>query len=150
MAKVLVLSCIDPRFIDHLTNFLNHYKGVKKDYDLFNLAGAELGVIEKKHWRDTFFEHVDLALKLHKIKNIWVFSHLDCGMYKATYDTKKDEDSLLHRVNMDILINNLKKDYPKLKFKKFLMVKEGIIPLNDKIPKEFKKEYDEMMGKTSN
>jgi len=146
MAKVLVLSCIDPRFIDNLTNFLNHHKDVKNDYDLFNLAGAELGVIEKEKWRETFFEHIDLALKLHKIKNIWVFSHLDCGMYKATYETKKDEDALLHRVNMDILINNVRKTYPKLKFKKFLMVKEGIIPLNEKIPKEFKKEYDEMMG----
>jgi carbonic anhydrase len=121
MAKVLVLSCIDPRFIDHLTNFLNHCKGVKKDYDLFNLAGAELGVLEKKNWKKVYYDHIDIALKLHKIKELWVFSHLDCGMYKVTLDLKKDLDTNIHVENMNKLESMIKKDYPKLKIKKYVM-----------------------------
>jgi carbonic anhydrase len=42
--KVLVLGCIDPRYSQMLTSFLNNYKGVQFIYDLFILAGASLGV----------------------------------------------------------------------------------------------------------
>jgi len=41
--KVLVLGCIDPRYTQLLTSFLNNYKGVQFIYDLFILAGASLG-----------------------------------------------------------------------------------------------------------
>jgi hypothetical protein len=41
--KVLVLGCIDPRFSQLMTSFLNNYKGVQFIYDLFILAGASLG-----------------------------------------------------------------------------------------------------------
>ena len=148
-AKVLVLSCIDPRFIDKLTNYLNNYKGVQNDYDLFNLAGAELGVLAKKPWRETFLEHIDIALKLHKIKKIFVFSHIDCGMYKVTYDMKEDDNHLLHKVNLDKVIENLKKLHPKLKYKRFLMIEKGIINLDGKVPKKLKADYDKMMGESN-
>lgn len=146
-AEVLVLSCIDPRFIDKLTDFLNHYKGVQNDYDLFNLAGAELGVLTKKPWRETFLEHVDIALKLHKIKKIFVFSHIDCGMYKVTYDMKEDDNHLLHKVNLDKVIENLKDLHPKLKYKRFLMTEKGIVNLDGKVPNKLKADYEKMMGK---
>jgi len=42
--KVLVLGCIDPRYAQLLTSFLNNYKSVQFIYDLFILAGASLGV----------------------------------------------------------------------------------------------------------
>ena len=41
--KVLVLGCIDPRYAQLLTSFLNNYKSVQFIYDLFILAGASLG-----------------------------------------------------------------------------------------------------------
>jgi hypothetical protein len=41
--KVLVLGCIDPRYSQLLTSFLNNYKDVQFIYDLFILAGASLG-----------------------------------------------------------------------------------------------------------
>ena len=42
--KVLVLGCIDPRYSQLMTSFLNNYKDVQFVYDLFILAGASLGV----------------------------------------------------------------------------------------------------------
>lgn len=126
-AKVLVLSCIDPRYVELLAEFLIHNKEVHNDYDLINFAGAELGVLEKEKWRETFFDHIDIALKLHKIKQIWIFSHLDCGMYKVSYDMKKDDNVDTHRTNLDQLVVNLKKKYPKLKYKTFVMTEEPAI-----------------------
>jgi carbonic anhydrase len=120
-AKVLVLSCIDPRYVELLADFLIHNKEVHNDYDLFNLAGAELGVLENKEWKKTFYDHIDIAIKLHKISDIWIFSHLDCGMYKVTLDLKKDLDTNIHVENMNKLESMIKKDYPKLKIKKYVM-----------------------------
>ena len=42
--KVLVLGCIDPRYAQLMTSFLNNYKDVQFIYDLFILAGSSLGV----------------------------------------------------------------------------------------------------------
>jgi carbonic anhydrase len=122
-AKVLVLSCIDPRYVELLADFLINNKEVQNDYDLINFAGAELGILENKKWKDVFYDHIDIALKLHKIKKIWIFSHMDCGMYKVVNDTKKDTDEHLHATKLNELEAVLKKDYPKLKVKKYIMTK---------------------------
>jgi hypothetical protein len=104
-AKVLVLGCIDPRFATYLNWFLTHYQDVYGKYDLFNLAGASLGVNQATtiggphagpesgnyanvgnpallHWHEVFYGHLGLALALHQITDVWIFDHLDCGAYK--------------------------------------------------------------------
>ena len=43
-----------------------------------------------------FFDHIQLALDLHGISEVWVFDHLDCGMYKATLKLETDEDPSIH------------------------------------------------------
>ena len=98
-AKVLVLSCIDPRFTERLAHFLLHDKEVHADYDLVALAGASLGVLQNDYpcWRPMFLDHVKLALALHDIKEVWCFDHLDCGMYKATLGLETDLDPAIHK-----------------------------------------------------
>jgi hypothetical protein len=109
-AKVLVLGCIDPRFASYLSWFLTHYRDVYGKFDLFTLAGASLGVNQSSdvggpsagpefggpvygnynnvgnpiflHWDSVFTAHLDLALTLHQITDVWIFDHLDCGAYK--------------------------------------------------------------------
>jgi len=124
-AKVLVLSCIDPRFVELLADFLIHDKEARNDYDLINFAGAELGVLENKSWKEVYYEHIDIAIKLHKIKKLWIFSHMDCGMYKVVNDIKKDTNEHLHAENLNELEKMLNKDYPKLKVKKYIMTQKG-------------------------
>jgi len=111
-AKVLILGCIDPRFIATLTNFLVDYKEVQFIYDLFILAGSSLGANQSftgtfpatrastspgdypggiviggvtyigNMWGPTFFDHLSIARLLHQITEVWIFDHLDCGAYK--------------------------------------------------------------------
>ena len=126
-ASVLVLSCIDPRFSDNLAWFLIHDKKLHDDYDLVCLAGASLGVLQTDFpsWRQTFIDHVHLAVSLHHIEEIWVFDHLDCGMYKATYDLESDLDPAIHVSTMDDLKAVLAEDFPSLAFKGFILDKDG-------------------------
>jgi len=130
-AKVLVLSCIDPRFTERLAHFLIHDEQIHADYDLINLAGASLGVLQEKYpsWKTMFYDHVNLAIDLHNIKEIWCFDHLDCGMYKATLGLEEDLDTSTHNHNISELANIIKEKYPKIKFKGFIILTDGnIVP----------------------
>jgi hypothetical protein len=87
-AKVLVLACIDPRFINALQEYLIQQLGtLGYSYDLFTLAGASLGgngggICNYTHWQEVLFQHIEVGLSLHNIQYIWIFDHLDCGAYQ--------------------------------------------------------------------
>ena len=77
-ADVLLLTCMDFRFFITIAEIM---KGIK--YDHVILAGAALGAVQKenKYWGETYFDHLGLAVKLHKISNVWVMEHRNCGAY---------------------------------------------------------------------
>jgi len=124
-ATALVLSCIDPRYISLTTDFLNHQKELKSDFDLFILAGSELGALTMDNWNKVFKEHIDIAIKLHKISKIICVSHMDCGFYKQHYEVKKDNDIMLHHKNQIDLKQLLKEEYPKLKYASYILDNNG-------------------------
>ena len=128
-ASALVLACIDPRFTASLAWYLTHHKDVINDYDLIALAGASLGVLQTTYgsWQTTFLDHVNLALKLHNIKEIWAFDHLDCGMYKATLNLKDDMDKSVHIEKLQELKVFLAREFPELGFKGFIIDTYGSI-----------------------
>lgn len=128
-ASALVLACIDPRFTASLAWYLTHNKQAISDYDLIALAGASLGVLQTTYgsWQTTFVDHVKLALKLHNIKEIWAFDHLDCGMYKATLNLKDDMDKSVHIEKLQELKAFIKQQFPELGFKGFIIDVRGNI-----------------------
>lgn len=81
-AEVLLLTCMDFRFFELIAKLMAEAK-LTGQYDQVVLAGAALGAVvpQKPHWHQTFFDHVDLAIKLHKIKAIVVLEHRNCGAY---------------------------------------------------------------------
>ena len=123
-ASAFVLTCIDPRYTYDVAYYLQHKKELHQDYDLFTLAGASVGAT-KKEWTKTFFDNLELGLKLHKITEVWCFDHLDCGMYKATFGLKKDLDPKIHIQCMNKLKALIKKKHPKLKFREFMVDAHG-------------------------
>jgi hypothetical protein len=128
-AKVLVLSCIDPRFTERLAHFLINDKDVHADYDLVNLAGASLGVLQNDYpsWKPMFYDHLNIAVNLHNIKEVWVFDHLDCGMYKTTFGIESDLDKSIHVNYITELRKNLAESHPQLGFRGFVMMTDGHI-----------------------
>jgi hypothetical protein len=135
-AKVLVLSCIDPRFLGPLEIFLSTYGEIRGQYDHFILAGSSLTLtlppdppdpVSILEWRNTFTEHVTVAFGLHDFTEIWAFEHLDCGAYGALSeaDTEANHINFLTRMK-DIYMPTLTVT-PTLKFKGFLMKLDGSI-----------------------
>jgi hypothetical protein len=50
------------------------------------MAGAALGALganhpDYEHWRRTFEDHLAAAYKLHRIKDVYILEHRDCGAY---------------------------------------------------------------------
>jgi carbonic anhydrase len=87
----LVLTCMDLRVLDETTEYL-HENGLKNEFDHFVVAGAALGVLNKPHWGETFWDHLGLAIKLHKIDEVHIFEHQDCGAYKLLLDPERQAE----------------------------------------------------------
>jgi carbonic anhydrase len=124
-ADVLLISCIDFRFIDSIHNFMQQYKD---DYDYFILAGASLGVNQQKYpaWAKTFWKHLKLAIKLHGIKKIIVIDHEDCGFYKHIYPgLYSGNEANLHEENLREMADKVKQAHPELSVEGYLMGLDG-------------------------
>lgn len=101
--NVVLLSCMDLRQIDELETFMARDNLVNR-YDHLITAGAALGVmkhdtLDRKQtytfgpqhkecggcppWRTTFFDHLDIALRLHQPHDVYIVEHRHCGAYKA-------------------------------------------------------------------
>jgi hypothetical protein len=84
-APVLLLTCMDFRFFVMIAKIME-VVGLAGKYDHVILAGAALGAVVLQEpaepaWHQTFFDHVELAKELHKIKYVLVMEHRDCGAY---------------------------------------------------------------------
>jgi hypothetical protein len=123
-ANVFVLTCIDPRYITDVFEFLLKDKKLHANFDLFTLAGASAGVMETE-WDKAFLDNLGLGIQLHGIKEVWCFDHLDCGMYKATFGLEKDDDVAIHLECMARLKEYLQQKFPQLSFRKFIVGQDG-------------------------
>ena len=130
-SKAIVLNCMDFRLIDDLERFLDN-SGYNNNYDDFILAGASLGYNQQVYpsWREIFNTHVELAEQLHEIQEIIIIDHMNCGAYKKFYNKQSFTDSeerALHIKNLKKAQRILKKRFPKLTVKKYLMKLDGSV-----------------------
>ena len=81
--NVLLLSCMDLRLIDDIVGFMEG-DNLSNRYDQLVFAGAAFGVIQQTHksWRDAFFDHLDIAVELHDIHDVFIMEHRNCGAYE--------------------------------------------------------------------
>lgn len=123
-ADILLLTCMDFRF---LLTIAEKMKG--KKYDHVVLAGAALGVVGgKEDWHDTFFDHLGLAIDLHKIHTVIVMEHRDCGAYGPPPGfgllppkPDPDEERRVHCEQVQKLRGLIEKYDDSLKFCSFLL-----------------------------
>jgi carbonic anhydrase len=81
--NVLLLSCMDARLMDALAQFM-HHDNLTNRYDQIVMAGAALGPLQETYpnWRQTFFEHLRLAIELHQIRDVYIVQHRNCGAFR--------------------------------------------------------------------
>jgi carbonic anhydrase-like protein len=128
--EALVLSCMDFRLVNEVGFLLNEH-GLVNKYDQMILAGATLGVATDKYpaWAETFWAHLDLAIKLHGVKRVIAVNHRDCGAFKLVYvkDLGKtpDEETQVHTKVMTDFRDLVKKKQPNIEVELLLMWLDG-------------------------
>jgi carbonic anhydrase len=126
----LLLSCMDYRLMDDVERYMSG-RGLRDKYDHVILAGASLGAVTDKYpaWNQTFWEHLDIAIKLHDIKTVIVMDHRDCGAYKvilgadSVKDAKTEKDT--HAVRLKQLKSAVNKKHPTLAVETLIMSLDG-------------------------
>ena len=129
----MVLSCIDPRFQPVVFNYLKK-RGLKGKYSSFTIAGSAIGVTAQKFkkWHKTFWDNLETSIKLHKIKNLIVINHRDCGAAKIINGKKKFDNFIeteIHKDSFTKIKKRFKNKYPNLK------IETNLVSLNKNVEK---------------
>jgi hypothetical protein len=141
--KAIVITCIDFRLIDDAVTYLNG-KGFENQYDEFILAGGSLGyntslsTLNYSGWTAVLDDHINISYSLHKIKDVIVMDHMDCGAYKAQYGASTLSSSYVetkyHIQNLNIFRTAINKKYvdpeknkPKFNVQTWLMSLDGSV-----------------------
>jgi hypothetical protein len=135
--EALVLSCMDFRLVNE-TSFLFNEHGLNNKYDQLSLAGGTLGVATDKYpaWAETFWTHLDLAVKLHGVKRVIAVDHRDCGAYKLVFGKDfgqmPEEETQIHTKVMSDFKDMVKKKQPNVEVELLLMWLDGHVqPIGD-------------------
>ena len=121
----MVLSCMDPRFQPIVNNYLKKRK-LNGKYSAFTIAGSAIGVTASKFrkWHNTFWENINISIRLHKIKKLIVINHYDCGAAKIINGKKifnYVNESKIHRKSFIMIKRKFKKKYPSLSIETILI-----------------------------
>ena len=129
----MVLSCMDPRFQPIVNNYLKKRK-LNGKYSAFTIAGSAIGVTASKFkkWHKSFWDNINISIKLHKIKKLIVINHQDCGAAKMMNNKKFFNNIIeeeIHKRSFKLIKNKFKKKYP------LLSIETILISLNKKAKK---------------
>lgn len=92
--KAMLLSCVDPRTQAPIAGWMNkpatesHVASLQGKYSQFTIAGAAVGVIAPafpKAWSETFWANFSASVELHRIENLVVVDHSNCGALRLAY-----------------------------------------------------------------
>ncbi len=125
--ETLVLSCIDFRFHEGFLNRVRTELGIVS-FDLVALAGGAKNIVspEDKKFSDVALRNIELAVKLHAIKKVILTNHVDCGAYGGSKSFGSLEEEIsFHKSELSRARSTVKKFFPRLDIKAYLVYKEG-------------------------
>jgi len=130
--EVLLLSCMDYRLLDDIVSYMDG-RGLRDGYDHVILAGASLGAVSDKFpdWNRTFWDHVDLAVKLHGVRRVIALDHRDCGAYRVVFEQDFAADPAkerqIHADTLASLAAAVRARHPTLETESLLMNLDGTV-----------------------
>lgn len=128
-AEALLLSCMDYRLVDDIVRYMDG-RGMNNQYDHVVLAGGSLGAVsDKLAWGKTFWDHLNVAIKLHHIRKVLILDHKDCGAYRVVFgrDFTGEEELLVHRAQLNGLRIAINERHPDLEVETLIMDLDGSV-----------------------
>lgn len=132
----LLISCMDYRLIDNVSDYMQNQRHMKEKYDYVVLAGGSLGAENSEFpaWGTTFWQHLETAIALHHIHEVMIMDHRNCGAYKVILNKdfpenpnaqQLKEETAVHKEHLDALAKDVHKKYPALEVETLLMDLDG-------------------------
>lgn len=135
--EAVLLSCMDYRLVDDVARYMTG-RDMANNYDHLMLAGASLGALNaaRMRWRETFWDHLDVAIDLHKIHKVFVMDHRDCGAFRTFLGEaaveNADDEVAAHRDHLQTLARAIHARHHHLEVELLLMDLDGRV---SEIPK---------------
>lgn len=135
--KAMLLSCVDPRTQAPIADWMNqtvaesHTRSLLGLYSQFTIAGAAVGVIAPafpKAWGETFWDNFGASIELHRIENLIVVDHSNCGALGIAYgrdildDPKRELEA--HVKDVTELKRELALRHPKVGFQAWYIARD--------------------------
>lgn len=91
--EAMLLKCIDPRFTTNTWAYMSS-RGWQNLYSQFNIAGGPIGVVAPAFadWHKTYWDNLDISVKLHNVKRVLGITHRDCGAAAVAYGDRIKTD----------------------------------------------------------
>lgn len=130
--EAMLLTCIDPRFQEPISNYMKSRNMVGK-YSQFTFAGAAIGVVAPafKSWHKTYWENLAASVQLHAVPKVIAIDHRDCGAAKIAYGAAKvasaEAETGTHKAALMQFRKEVNKRHPKMQ------VELGLIDLDGKV-----------------
>lgn len=103
--EAMLVKCIDPRFTTNTWAYMAG-RGWQNQYSQFNIAGGPIGVVAPvfSDWHKTFWDNLDISVKLHNVKRVVGITHRDCGAAAVAYgDRIKTDKAYETQMNSEAL-----------------------------------------------
>ncbi|MDZ7587240.1 MAG: carbonic anhydrase [Patescibacteria group bacterium] len=110
-ADAIVIACIDFRFQDYIHQWLEENMN-GKTYDYVGYAGSTKDL-------ETIIKQIDIAVRLHQVKQVIVIHHEECGAYGAASTPEKHAQDM-NKTKMRILSS-----YPDLRVERYYLHLDG-------------------------
>src|SRR5262249_31621831 len=84
--EAMLVNCIDPRFITGSGIYMGA-RGFKDRYSHFVIAGGPIGIVSPRfaEWQKTFWDNLDITVRLHDIKRVVGLTPRDCDIAMAAF-----------------------------------------------------------------
>jgi carbonic anhydrase len=130
----MLLSCIDPRFVDPVHSYMKA-RGLDGKYSQFTIAGAAIATEAKAFagWRPAFWDNLAASIDLHKITRVIAIDHRDCGAARIAYGAESIANPLaeteLHKRVLLAFRQDVGRRQPRLEVETGLMALDGSIEM---------------------
>jgi carbonic anhydrase len=132
--EAMLLSCIDPRIVDPVHNYMNT-RDLYGKYSQFTIAGAAIAAEAKafETWHQTFWDNLAASIDLHKIKRVIAIDHRDCGAARIAYGVESvanpSAETDTHKRVLAVFRQDVKRRHPHLGVETGLMALDGSIEM---------------------
>lgn len=116
---VLARSCIDGRFVKRTIDWICKKNG-DDVFDFRTGVGNSKAIIDSLYDRGSFFDVIRTSIKLHKVNQVWIFDHIDCGAYGGSdkFDHDEEKEKAFHEKKLEKAAHIINEEFPELKVRK--------------------------------